>query len=110
MAVTTNKESSAARSASSCPTSRQLAVDSTDTGKNPPYRAAARTDLPGGWRKGAQIEKRGDVTVSVRLKVPVLIPAFRSPIEIGTTADTSVEGEPLPDRQDFTPTPTPEGT
>jgi pilus assembly protein CpaE len=89
---------------------RRLAVDSSDTGKNPPYREAAREDLPGGWRHGAKIEKRGDVTVSVRLKVPVLIPTFRSPLEIGTTADTSVESEPLPDRQDFTPTPTPEGT
>ncbi|HET6547450.1 MAG TPA: TadE/TadG family type IV pilus assembly protein [Solirubrobacter sp.] len=83
---------------------RELAVDADG------YREAARQDLPSGWRHGAQIEKRGDVTVSVRLKVPVLIPTFRSPIEIGTTADTSVESEPLPDRQDFTPTPTPEGT
>ena len=60
---------------------RQLAVDSSDTGKMPPYREAARKDLPGGWREHAKIEKRGDVTVSVRLKVPVLIPAFRSPID-----------------------------
>ena len=45
------------------------------------------------------IEKRGDVTVSVRLKVPVLIPAFKSPIEVGTTADTVVEDEALPSRQ-----------
>jgi hypothetical protein len=47
------------------------------------------------------------VTVKVSLKVPVLIPAFRSPIHITTTADTSVEDEPLPDRQRVTPTPTP---
>jgi len=39
------------------------------------------------------------VTVSVSLKVPVLIPAFSSPLRINTTADTSVEGEPLPGRQ-----------
>ena len=84
---------------------RQLAVDSSDTGKMPPYREAARKDLPGGWREHAKIEKRGDVTVSVRLKVPVLIPAFRSPLTVGTTADTVVEDEALPDRQIETPEP-----
>ena len=45
---------------------RQLAVDSSDTGKNPPYRKAAREDLPKAWRGDAEIHKRGDVTVSVR--------------------------------------------
>ena len=89
---------------------RQLAVDSSDEGKHPPYRVAAREELPGGWKEHAKIEKRGDVTVSVRLKVPILIPALRSPLEIGTTADTSVEGEELPPRQSFTPTPTPTPT
>ncbi len=78
---------------------RQLATDSSDTGKNPPYRDAARDDLPKAWRNSAKIHKRGDVTVSVRLKVPFLIPALKLPIEIGTTADTSVEDEPVPDRQ-----------
>jgi len=43
--------------------------------------------------------------VKVSLKVPVLIPAFRAPIHITTTADTSVEDEPVPDRQKATPTP-----
>ena len=86
---------------------RQLAVLSDDTGKDPPYRQAAREDLPKGWRPGAEITKPTDVTVKVSLKVPVLIPAFRAPIHITTTADTSVEDEPLPDRQRVTPTPTP---
>jgi hypothetical protein len=71
----------------------------------PPYREAARKDLPGAWRDGAKIEKRGDVTVSVRLKVPVLIPAFKSPLTVGTTADTVVENSPLPNRQVKTPAP-----
>ena len=78
---------------------RQLAVDSSNTGKNPPYRQAARRDLPKAWRGDAEIHKRGDVTVSVRLKVPFLIPALKLPIDIGTTADTSVEDEPVPSRQ-----------
>ena len=87
---------------------RQLAVDSSDTGKMPPYREAARKDLPGGWREHAKIEKRGDVTVSVRLKVPVLIPAFRSPIDGRHAPPTpSSRTTPLPDRQIETPEPKP---
>jgi pilus assembly protein CpaE len=82
---------------------RQLAVLPSDSGDNPPYRKAAREDLPKGWRHGAEITKPTDVTVKVSLKVPVLIPAFRAPIHITTTADTSVEDEPLPDRQKATP-------
>ena len=31
----------------------------------------------GAWRKHAEIELRGDVTVSVRLHVPLLSPASR---------------------------------
>jgi pilus assembly protein CpaE len=85
---------------------RQLAVLPSDQGRNPPYRDAAREDLPKGWRHGARITKPTDVTVEVSLKVPVLIPAFKAPIHITTTADTSVEDEPLPDRQRVTPTPT----
>jgi len=37
--------------------------------------------------------------VSVRLKVPVLIPGLGTPLTVSTTADTSVEGESLPKRQ-----------
>ena len=61
---------------------RQLAVDSSDTGKRP---AVPRGGAQGPPRRpgasDAEIDKRGDVTVSVRLKVPVLIPAFRSPLD-----------------------------
>jgi pilus assembly protein CpaE len=78
---------------------RQLAVLPSDAGKAPPYRQAAREDLPSGWRDGADISKPTAVTVKVSLEVPVLIPAFRSPVRITTTADTSVEDEPLPERQ-----------
>jgi pilus assembly protein CpaE len=78
---------------------RQLAVDASDLGSNPAYRKAAKEELPSGWRKAAEIEKRGSVTVSVSLKVPVLIPAFQSPLRITTTADTSVEDEGVSSRQ-----------
>jgi len=78
---------------------RQLAVDASDTGKNPPYRKVAREDLPKAWRSSALIHKRGEVTVSVRLKVPALLPQLKLPIRVGATADTSVEDEALPNRQ-----------
>src|SRR3954470_8435735 len=78
---------------------RQLAVDDSDSGKNPPFRKAAMADLPKTWQHGAVIEKEGTVTVSVKLKVPLLIPGLRTPWEISTTADTSVEDSPLPGRQ-----------
>ena len=51
-------------------------------------RGGARRTSRTAWRSDAEIHKRGDVTVSVRLKVPFLIPALKSPLEIGTTADT----------------------
>ena len=87
---------------------RQLATDPSEPkDKTPPYRLAAEHDIPNGWLKHAKIEKRGDVTISVRLRVPMIIPAVKTPFTVGTTADTSVESEPLPDRQSFTPTPTP---
>jgi pilus assembly protein CpaE len=84
---------------------RQLAVDASDSGSSPPYRKAGLAELPSGWRNGARIEKVGEVTVEVSLKVPVLIPAFDSPLRIHTSADTSVEAETLPPRQSFTPAP-----
>jgi pilus assembly protein CpaE len=86
---------------------RRLAVLPSDSGSSPPYREAAEQDLPKGWRPGADITKPTAVTVKVSLKVPVLIPAFHSPLRITTTADTSVEDEPLPARQRSTPEPKP---
>jgi pilus assembly protein CpaE len=82
---------------------RQLAVLPSDAGKDPAYRQAAREDLPRLWQPGADISKPTPVTVEVSLKVPVLIPALRSPLRITTTADTSVEDEAVPDRQRDTP-------
>jgi pilus assembly protein CpaE len=86
---------------------RRLAVLPSDSGASPPYREAAKQDLPKGWRPGADITKPTAVTVKVSLKVPVLIPAFHSPLRITTTADTSVEDEPVPARQRTTPEPQP---
>jgi hypothetical protein len=66
-------------------------------------RVAARNDLQHAWRGSSEVELRGKVTVSVRLSVPVLIPGIKSPVKIGTTADTVLEDGGLSDRQDTTP-------
>ena len=91
---------------------RELATDPTDAAdekhvrqgaRKEPYHVAAREDLEGAWRKHAEVELRGDVTVSVRLQVPLIIPGIKSPLTIGTTADTVLEDGDLTDRQDTTP-------
>ena len=82
---------------------RELAVDPSGSGSGKPYYEAAIEDIPGSWRKGAEIEVRGDVTVSVQLHVPVLIPGFHSPLTVGSTADTVLEDGSLTDRQGTTP-------
>lgn len=86
---------------------RELATDPTDEKGDRPYRDKARADLPGAWRRTAQITKREDVTVRVTLDVPVVLPGLGSPFEITSDAATSVEDEALPDSQRKTPTPTP---
>jgi pilus assembly protein CpaE len=78
---------------------RKLATNPSDTGDDPPYRKAAEEDLGPGWRKSAEITKENGVTVSVKLKVPLLIPGVNTPFVVHTTADTSVEDEALPPRQ-----------
>jgi pilus assembly protein CpaE len=92
---------------------RELATDPTDPAQEQgmsqkerdkqPYRVAARNDLQHAWRGSSEVELRGKVTVSVRLSVPVLIPGIKSPVKIGTTADTVLEDGELTDRQDTTP-------
>ncbi len=92
---------------------RELATDPTDPADEKgmsqnerdkqPYRVAARNDLQHAWRGSSEVELRGKVTVSVRLSVPVLIPGIKSPLKIGTTADTVLEDGELTDRQDTTP-------
>lgn len=89
--------------------SRELATDPSDEKGDRPYRDRAREDLPTAWRRGAEISKREDVTVRVRLAVPMVLPGVRSPFEITSDAATSVEDEDLPESQRKTPTPTPRG-
>jgi pilus assembly protein CpaE len=78
---------------------RKLATNPSDSGDDPPYRKAAMEDLGPAWRRDAVIEKQNGVTVSVTLHVPLLIPNVHTPLRISTSADTSVEDEPLPSRQ-----------
>ena len=75
---------------------RELATDTTDTKKEKPYRDKAEEDLPKAWLKHAAINRPNDVTVRVKLKVPVLIPSVASPWRITSEAGTSIEDEPLP--------------
>ena len=89
---------------------RELATDPTDEKGDRPYRERAREDLPTAWRRDAKITKPEDVTVRVKLAVPMVLPGVRSPFEITSDAATSVEDEELPESQKKTPTPTPSAT
>jgi hypothetical protein len=92
---------------------RELATDPTDPSDDEgmsdkqrakePYYVAATEDLKRAWRKNSAIELRGEATVSVRLQVPLIIPGIKSPLTIGSTADTFLEDGGLTDRQDSTP-------
>jgi len=73
-----------------------------DWDEEPAYHKVAREDLSGTWRKHAEIALRGDVTVSVRLQVPLLLPGLKTPLIVGSTADTVLEDGDLSDRQDET--------
>jgi pilus assembly protein CpaE len=92
---------------------RELATDPTDPSDDQsmsdkqrakePYHKAATEDLKSAWRRNSAIELRGAATVSVQLRVPLIIPGIKSPLTIGSTADTVLEDGDLTDRQDSTP-------
>jgi len=78
---------------------RKLATNPSDRGPDPAYRKAALSDLAAAWRKDAVVEKEHGVSVSVTLKVPLLIPNLHTPFTIQSSADTVIEDDPLPPRQ-----------
>jgi pilus assembly protein CpaE len=79
---------------------RELATNSADVPrKSPPYAKTAVADLPKAWRKGAKVDKADEVTVRVRLNVPIVVPAMKSPWQISSEAGTSIEDQPLPPSQ-----------
>ena len=78
---------------------RELATNTTDEPKDRPYADTAVEDLPSPWRKGADVNKPDDATVRVRLKVPFLLPAVKTPLTIASQAGTVIEDEPLPASQ-----------
>lgn len=85
---------------------RELATDPSEPANRiAPYEEAAREDIPKAWREGADVERRGVVTVAVRLSVPLVIPGLNSPLKIHSSASTSVEDAPLPPSQISTPVP-----
>jgi pilus assembly protein CpaE len=78
---------------------RELATNTTDEPKDRPYVDTAMEDLPKAWRKGAKVDKADQVTVRVKLNVPIVVPMMRSPWKISSEAGTSIEEEPLPPSQ-----------
>jgi pilus assembly protein CpaE len=85
---------------------RELATDPTNEKHDKPFRRVALEDLPKAWRGGSEIELgTDDVTVSVRLAVPIVLPGLKSPFRIGSEAATPVESEDLPPSQALTPEP-----
>jgi pilus assembly protein CpaE len=79
---------------------RELATNNSDLPKkSPPYAKTAVADLPKAWRKGATVDKPDDVTVRVKLNVPIVVPQMKSPWKVTSEAGTSVEDEPLPPSQ-----------
>jgi hypothetical protein len=85
---------------------RELATDPTNEKQNKPFRRVAREDLPRAWREHSDIRLgKDDVTVSVKLAVPIVLPGLKSPFKIGSDAATPVESEDLPPSQALTPEP-----
>jgi hypothetical protein len=93
---------------------RMLAVNPTDgkDPKDPAYkkvRSRAIGQVPDAWRDGAQLTlPKEQSTVSVRLKVPIVLPGLDSPFSIGSRAAVAIEDEALPPTQSKTPVPTEE--
>ena len=49
-------------------------------------RAAARSALPDGLERGLRVSRRGDGRVSVKVRVPLLLRRWRSPVSVSATA------------------------
>jgi pilus assembly protein CpaE len=89
---------------------RMLAVNPTDgEPKDEAYekvRSRAMGQVPKAWRDGAEFAlPKEQSTVSVRLKVPIVLPGLDSPFQIGSRAATTIEDEALPPSQSKTPVP-----
>jgi pilus assembly protein CpaE len=54
-------------------------------------RSAARSALPAGLRRDLLVERKGDV-VRVRVRMPVLLHRWKSPLRVGATS--ALEGAP----------------
>jgi hypothetical protein len=56
-------------------------------------RAAARRALPGSLERGMRVDSRGGA-VRVRLRVPLLVRAWQSPVTVAASAHLSPGGQP----------------
>ena len=54
-------------------------------------RAAARSALPNGLERGMRVERRKAGGVRVKVRVPLLLPRWRSPASVSATASLGAE-------------------
>jgi hypothetical protein len=66
-----------------CANAARAAARAQAVGRSAP--AAARSALPGSLERGMRVDDRGDA-VRVRLRVPLLLRAWRSPLTVAATA------------------------
>jgi hypothetical protein len=62
----------------------RVAARADAVGRDP--RAAARSALPHGLRRGLEVRPLREGGVRVRVRVPVVVPATRAPVKVAATA------------------------
>jgi hypothetical protein len=67
-----------------CANAARAAARAELVGKSP--ARAARSALPRSLERGLQVERRGGGRVRVAARVPILLPAWNSPVRVAATA------------------------
>ena len=73
-----------------CANAARAAARAELVGESP--RRAARSALPRSLERGLPVERRGGGRVRVRLRVPLLLRAWRSPVRVAATASLGASG------------------
>jgi hypothetical protein len=75
----------AGHAAWACANAARVAARADVVGRD--VRAAARSALPGHLRRGLRVDAPGgEGAVRVRVRVPLLLPGWRSPVSVAATA------------------------
>jgi hypothetical protein len=74
-----------------CANAARAAARAQAVGRSAP--AAARSALPRSLERGMRVDDRGDV-VRVRLRIPLLLRAWHSPLTVAATAHLASGGRP----------------